>query len=225
MADLLVGDPVGAGPVTADDVRESAHWFAQVLLAGSRADLDAPAGDVAWSCWRTGEHVVDDMLAYALQLAGQPRLAYLPLVAADGGDDVARVDRASGVAGLVETLQASAELLAAQVACAHPDARAYHPYGLSDGPGFGAMGVVELLAHGYDVARGLGVDVTPAGVLPIPEEPALRAVNRLFVHPPGARPAAALLWCTGRIALPGRARQTRWRWDSTVRRAEELRRG
>ena len=217
MADLLVGDPAAAGPVTADDLRECAQWFAQVLTAGSHGDFDAPAGDLAWSCWRTCEHVVDDMLAYALQLAGQPRLGYLPLVAADGGDDIARVDRASGVAGLIETIQASTELLAAQVASAQPDARAFHPDGLSDGPGFGAMGAVELLAHGYDVARGLGVDVTPAGAQPLPEEPALRAVERLFAHPPGSRPAAALLWCTGRIALPGSARQTRWKWDPTVR--------
>ena len=98
-----------------------------------------------------------------------------------------------------------------------PDARAYHPYGISDGPGFAAMGVVELLVHGYDVAQGLGVDVTPASRLPIPEGPALRAVHRLFAHPPGARPAAALLWCTGRIPLPGTPRRTRWTWDSAVR--------
>ncbi|SDD64342.1 hypothetical protein SAMN05216410_3623 [Sanguibacter gelidistatuariae] len=212
-----MADLIESGPVTADDVRESARWFTQVLRTGAQGDFDAPAGNLAWSCWRTGEHVVDDMLAYALQLAGLPRLDYLPLVAADGGDDIARVDRSSGVGGLSETLTASAELLATQVASASPDARAFHPYGLSDGPGFAAMGVVELLVHGYDTAQGLGVDVTPAGRLPIPEGPALRATHRLFVHPPGARPAAALLWCTGRIALPGRSRQTRWTWDSTVR--------
>ena len=217
MADLLVGDLAEAGPVTADDVRVSAHWFGQVLRAGSHSDLDVPAGDLAWSCWRTCEHVVDDLLAYALQLAGQPRLGYLPLVAADGSDDLARIDRSSGVAGLIETVQASAELLAAQVAGAHPDARAFHPCGLSDGPGFAAMGVLEMLAHGYDVARGLGVDVAPDSGLGMPEPAALRAVNRLFPNPPGARPAAALLWCTGRIALPGRVRQTRWKWDSSVR--------
>lgn len=217
MADLLVGNPAAAGPVTADDVRESAHWLVGVIHAGNHGNLDSPAGDLAWSCWRTCEHVVDDMLAYALQLAGRPRLAYLPLVAADGGDDLVRIDRSSGVAGLVESVQAGTELLAAQVTLTHPSARAFHPSGLSDGPGFAALGVVEILVHGYDVARGLGVDVTSAGHLPIPEGPALRAVQRLFVHPPGARPAAALLWCTGRIALPGRSRQTRWTWDSSVR--------
>ena len=216
MADLLMGDPGEAGPVTADDVRAGAQWFAQVLGAGRHGDIDAPAGDLAWSCWRTCEHVVNGLLAYALQLAGQPREGYLPLVATDGGA-LARVDRSSGVDGLAATLLASAELLSTQVAVARPDARAYHPSGLSDGTGFAAMGVVELLAHGYDVARGLGVDVTPAGDLPVPEGPALRAVTRLFPRPPGTRPAAALLWCTGRIALPGLSRQRRWRWDSSVR--------
>lgn len=204
-------------PASADDVRESARWFAQVLQAGDEADLGVPAGDMAWSCWRTAEHVVDDMLAYALQLAGLPQLGYLPLVAADGGDDIARVDPASGVLGLTETVLASAELLAAQVDQARPEARAYHPHGLSDGPGFAAMGVIELLVHGYDVAQGTGVDVSPSSGLAIPEGPAARAVARLFPDPPGARPAGTLLWCTGRIALPGRPRRTRWRWDSSVR--------
>ena len=222
MTDLLMGDPGEAGPVTADDVRAGARWFTQVLEGGRPGDIDARAGDLDWACWRACEHVVNAMLAYALQLAGQPREGYLPLVASDGGD-LARVDRSSGVDGLAATLVASAELFATQVAVAQPDARAYHPSGLSDGTGFAAMGVVELLVHGYDVARGLGVDVTPAGDLPLPEGPALRAVSRLFPRAPGARPAAALLWCTGRIALPGVSRQTQWRWDSSVRvrRGEE----
>lgn len=217
MADLLVGDSTETHPVTADDVRECVRWLTEVLHAGSRADLDAPAGDVAWSCWRTGEHVVDDLLAYALQLAGLPTVDYVPLVAADGSGDIVRVDRSTGVAGLSEALRASGELLATQVAVAPPEARAYHPHGLSDGPGFAAMGVVELLVHGYDIARGVDLDVTPAGPLPLPEGPALRAVQRLFPDPPRARPAAALLWCAGRIALPGRARLSRWTWDSSVR--------
>lgn len=201
----------------ADDVLESARWFAALLRSATTAELDAPAGDVEWSCWRTAEHVGDDMLAYALQLSSGASEDYLPLLAADGGDDVVRVDPAAGPEGLAQSVEALAVLLATQVRTATPDARAFHPHGTSDACGFAAMGVVELLVHGYDVARGLSVDVGPGRPHALPEGPAGRAVERLFREPPRSRPGAALLWCTGRIALPGVPRRDRWRWDSSVR--------
>lgn len=202
---------------TAADVLECAHWFASLLRTASPEQLDAPAGDVEWSCWATAEHVGDDMLAYALQLAGQPTDDYLPIIAVDGSDDVVRVDHASGVDGLAAVVVATAKLLATQVSCASPDDRGYHPYGTSDATGFAAMGVVELLVHGYDVAQGLSVDIAAHSRLALPAGPAQRAVARLFAHAPSARPEAALLWCAGRIALPGMPRRRQWRWDSTVR--------
>jgi hypothetical protein len=204
-------------PSDADDVLESARWFSTLVRGASPAGLDAPAGDVEWSCWRTAEHVGDDMLAYALQLASGASEDYLPLLAADGGDDVVRVDRTAGPEGLAQSVEALAALLAAQVRTSTPGARAFHPHGTSDACGFTAMGVVELLVHGYDVARGLGVDVGPGSSSPLPAGPAGRAVARLFQEAPRSRPEAALLWCTGRIALPGVPRRDRWRWDSSVR--------
>jgi len=204
-------------PSDADDVLESARWFAGIVRASTSAALDAPAGDVEWSCWRTAEHVGDDMLAYALQLASGASEDYLPLLAADGGDDIVRVDPAAGPEGLAESVEGLAVLLASQVRTSAPAARAFHPHGTSDACGFAAMGVVELLVHGYDVARGLGVDVGPGAPHPLPAGPAGRAVARLFRDAPRTRPEAALLWCTGRIALPGVPRRDRWRWDSSVR--------
>lgn len=201
----------------AQDILESAAWFADLLLAATAAELDAPAGDVEWSCWRTAEHVGDDMLAYALQLAARAPDDYLPLVAADGGDDVVRVAPTAGPQGLASSVQALATLLAAQVSSAGPDARAFHPHGVSDATGFAAMGVVEILVHGYDVARGLGTDIGPGRPHALPAGPAERAVARLFDDAPTTRPEASLLWCTGRIALPGAPRRATWRWDSSVR--------
>jgi hypothetical protein len=39
---------------------------------------------------------------------------------------------------------------------------------------------------------------------------------RLFPDAPDGDPAAALLWCTGRIALPDRPRRTGWTLKAAV---------
>ena len=201
--------------VAADDVRVAARWLAHALTGASAAALDAPAGEVSWSCWRTAEHVVDDLVAYALQVASGAQLDYVPITGPRGESEVVRVAPASGPSGLAEALTASAQLLATQVEAAAPELRAYHPFGLSDPSGFAAMGVVEILVHAYDILTGLG---HPA--ITFPEGLAQRALDRLFPDAPAdatASPDALLLWSTGRVALPGRERLTRWRWDSTVR--------
>ncbi|WP_435736468.1 hypothetical protein V5D56_17045 [Cellulosimicrobium sp. PMB13] len=201
--------------VTGDDVRTAATWLAERLAPHDGDAFDAQAGPVRWSCWKTTEHVVDDLVAYALQLAALPRLAYVPLVGPRGEDEFVHVDRATGGAGLVEALHGGAELLATLVETRPDDARAYHPYGLSDPEGFAAMGVVEVLVHGHDVVLGL----TGEGA-PFPADVARRVLARLFPDvtvQPGEDPDAVLLWATGRGEPAGRERRTRWRWDSTVR--------
>lgn len=202
-------------PSTPDDVRVAARWLAHTLSQSTTTALDAPAGEVSWSCWRTAEHVVDDLVAYALQVASGARLDYVPITGPRGESEVVRVAPASGPAGLAEALTASAELLATQVEAAPPELRAYHPFGLADPPGFAAMGVVEIVVHAHDILVGLGLPPQA-----FPDGLAERALARLFPDAPRdteATPDALLLWCTGRVALPGRERLTRWRWDSTVR--------
>jgi hypothetical protein len=203
------------GAVTGDDVRTATRWLADDLARHPVTALDAQAGPVRWSCWTTVEHVVDDLLAYALQLAALPRLAYVPLVGPRGEDEIAHVDRAAGTAGLCEALLGGGELLATLAETRAVAARAYHPYGVSDAAGFAAMGVVEVLVHGHDVLLGLtGEHVPfPAGLAP-------RVLVRLFpdVEPgPEEDPDLLLLWATGRGELPGRRQRTRWRWDASVR--------
>ncbi len=201
--------------VTGDDVRTAARWLADHLVRHPASAFDAQAGPVRWSCWTTAEHVVDDLLAYALQLAALPRLAYVPLVGPRGEDEIAHVDRAAGTAGLTEALLGGGEFLATLAETRPPAARAYHPYGTSDAAGFAAMGVAEVLVHGHDVVLGLTGEHVP-----FPAGLARRVLARLFpdVDPgPDEDPDLLLLWATGRGELPGRRQRTRWRWDASVR--------
>ena len=104
---------------------------------------------------------------------------------------------------------AAAHALAAGVEAAPPGLRGYHPFGSPDPEGFAAMGCDELLVHGDDAARGLGVPFTPDRRL------AAAVLARLFPwHPvgPDDDPWDLLLWANGRTEFPGRPRQSRWRW-------------
>jgi len=65
-------------------------------------------------------------------------------------------------------------MLRLAVASASKDARAWHPYGTSDPEGFVAMGIVEVLVHTHDIARGLDIDWAP------PEELCRPVLLRLF---------------------------------------------
>ena len=202
--------------MTPDDVRHASQWLANELRARPepRFDYDRPAHGLSWSVWRTLEHVLDDLLAYALQLAGRARDGYLPLVAADGSGDVAHCDRSAGVPGLAATIEACGELLAAQVQVQPAAERAYHPYGESDPAGFAAMGVCEVVVHGWDVLTALD-----DAVATLPEDLCAKVLDRLFPGSPHdlGSPQDVLLWQTGREELAGRGRPTSWRWDATVR--------
>jgi hypothetical protein len=84
-----------------------------------------------------------------------------------------------------------------------PDLRAWH-WGPTDATGFAALGVDEVLVHTWDITRGLAVDWRP------PPDLSAAVLDRLFPDAPPGDPADVLLWCTGRIALPGRPRLTSW---------------
>lgn len=75
-----------------------------------------------------------------------------------------------------------------------------------------AMGMVDGLVHTWDITSAPGSDWRPPAQLCTP------AIARLFPNSPAGDPSDVLLWCTGRIALPGLDRQgPDWRWDSAVR--------
>jgi hypothetical protein len=144
-------------------------------------------------------HAAEAPLWYSVDLASGPE---------DAAFELKVVPTAPNKRLLTSPLAASSAL-AACVDAAPPDTRGYHPFGSPDPDGFAAMACDELLVHGDDAARGLGVSFSPdrrfaAGIL-----------ARLFPwHSVGVDddPWEVLLWANGRIDVPDRAHQGRWRW-------------
>jgi hypothetical protein len=207
-----------AARVSAQDVNAAVRLAVLALRGAPAGAWDAKAGGLDWDCWETGDHLCDDLFSYAIQLGPpQPPLdREVPLAwerrRPGGPANAIRADRAAGPAGLLQVLEGCGSLLAAMVATTPDTVRAHHVFGLSDPEGFAAMGIVEILVHTHDLAGGLRFTWSP------PAELCARVLARLFpAAPPDAEPWAALLWCTGRAALPGRPRLPEWRWDGRPR--------
>ena len=183
------------GPVEGRHVEEAAAEMVRVLGPYAPADWHTPAGSLDWTCWTTAAHVAHDLTAYAMQLAAREPHHYLPL------DLVVRPGTEPHE--VLEIVAAAGRLLSTTVSAAPPEARAWH-WGPADASGFAALGVNETLVHTYDISQGLGIPWLP------PEPLSAMVLARLFPDAPEGDPARTLLWCTGRIELPGRARLTSW---------------
>jgi len=175
----------------------------QVLGKLPEDDFSRHAHGLQWSCRTTLDHVVEGLLGYTALLATRAE------------------DRWSGLLGslrpglpidrCLEGLATTATLLSRTVATATPDARAWHPWGISDAAGFAAMGVTELTMHTHDITQALDVAWRPD-----PEHCA-PVVERLFPAAPRySDPVKLLLWCTGRAELPEVPRREQWQWHGEV---------
>jgi hypothetical protein len=185
--------------VTAADVVRAVDAARAALLPAVDRDWSVPAGPVEWSCRRTAEHIADDLVSYAAQVASERQDGYVAIEA--------RIEDRADARDVLEVVTTAGRLLAAAVAAAPATARGWQPAGMGDAEAFAAMGIVEVLAHTHDIAQGLGVGWSP------PADLAAMTLQRLFPdRPDHPDPYAALLWCTGRGELPGKARKTRWRW-------------
>ncbi|MFG2824680.1 hypothetical protein ACGFX4_35280 [Kitasatospora sp. NPDC048365] len=213
-------DDVKIGPVTADDLAEGVRLVVGLLRqpAALAGDWGRPAGAVEWSCWETAEHLADDLFSYGAQLGPQspPAVSHVPFVWQRHGPgkpaNVIFAEREAGPEGLVQVVESCGALHVAMVRTAAPSARAFHIFGTADAEGSAAMGLVELFVHAEDLARGLGLEWRA------PAEICARVLHRLFPDVlVGGDPWASLLWATGRGELPGLARRTEWRWDSSPR--------
>ncbi|GHH73813.1 hypothetical protein GCM10018793_13270 [Streptomyces sulfonofaciens] len=204
------------GPVTATDVELAVRLALRTLGEVRDRDWSTRAGSLRWDCWETVEHLADDLFYYATQLGPETPSPSAPIPwawyerRAGGPMNLVFADRAAGPAGLLQVLEASAALMVAMARTTAPGKRAYHIYGVADPEGFAAMSVVEILVHMYDIAEGFGIPWAP------PAELCARVLARLFPHVPAdtAEPWPAMLWATGRLALPDRPRLDEWRWYS-----------
>lgn len=175
-----------------------------VLLKGADQDWSRPAGDLDCTCRQTLDHLALGLIGYTGLLIARPDDRYITLFAS--------LDPQASVPACLDGLRIAASLLTSTVRDTTADARAWHPWGHSDATGFAAMGITELAVHTYDITRTLGLPWAP------PDDLSTAVLARLFPDAPsGHSPSDALLWCTGRIPLPGLPRRADWQWDGTVR--------
>lgn len=175
----------------------------EALVPLSEQDWAAPSANEGWSCWETGVHLADAYFHHAARTAAQPEAGFVPASVVP--------DHGAGVGELLQVVSSCAALLRDAGLAADPSSRAWHPWGDSDPAGSLAMGAAEGLLHTWDITSALGSDWLPPAELSAP------VLERLFPDPPDLGPTDALLWCTGRVELPGHARRTSWRWHAGAR--------
>ncbi len=190
--------------VTADDLDAATASVAHTLLPVTDRSWADAAGTGTWDAWHTAEHLGDTLTSFAAQLVARPTTRFVRFLST--------ADEDASAGEVLEVALTGAGILGAALRQSGPDVRAYHPSGLADPEGFAGMGCVEVLVHGEDVARGLGVAVDP------PRDVCARVLARMFpdVAPSVARedPWDALLWATHRLDLPGHLPRPDWQWQA-----------
>lgn len=183
--------------ITVEDLDEAtAHVVAALRVAADR-DWSAATGTGDMNAWATAEHLADGLMSYGAQLVARPATRYVRYLAS--------AEKDATPADLLEFVEAGAGLLSAAIRVTPPTVRAYHPSGMADPAGFAAMGCVEVLVHGVDIARGVGIELDP------PRDVCARVVTRMFPEVTDIDdPWTALLWATNRTQLPGRQSREGW---------------
>ncbi|MDA1365430.1 hypothetical protein [Glycomyces algeriensis] len=200
--------------VSGADVERAVALTAEALRPAPAGAWDAQAGPMDCSCWEAMDHLNNGVFSYATRLVPpvpsvqarptifwkRPGTPSLPLV----------TDREAGPEAAIEALLMVGGLVAAVVDTRPATARAWHIWGTADPEGYAAMGVVETLAHAFDLTQGLGLGFEAPADLVAP------ALARLFPEAPAdTDPWPTLLWATGRGELEGRAsRGPDWTWHS-----------
>ena len=190
---------ISVGTVTGDDVRAAAELCRRALEPSLGATWSVPVPGLDFTVASVVAHAAEAPLWYSVDLwSGRENAAFEVKVLPDAPNE-----------GLLSSLLAASRALAAGVDTAPPDTRGFHPFGSPDPGGFAAMACDELLVHGDDAMRGLGVPFTGDRRL------AAAVLARLFpwhALGPDDDPWELLLWANGRMEVPGRVRQGTWRW-------------
>jgi hypothetical protein len=184
--------------MTGDDVLAAAERCRVALEPALGSDWTVPVPGLKFTVTGVLGHAALAPMWYSADLWGGPEdnAAFEVAVAADAPNEK-----------LLTSVLVAARVLAATVDAAPPETRGFHPYGSPDPSGFAAMACDELLVHGDDAARALGITFTP--------EPGLAdaVLARLYPwHVVDDDPWRVLLWANGRIERPGLPFQQRWVW-------------
>lgn len=201
-------------PVTGADVERAVALTAEALRPAPAEAWDEQAGPMEENCWDALDHLNNGLFSYALRMSPpvpygkgrasilweRPGAQSLPIL----------TDRTAGPGAGLDVLVMMGGLVAAVTDARPSSARSDHVWGKADPEGFAAMGVVETLAHAFDLSEGLGVPFTPPGDL------IAVGMARLFPEAPtDTDPWTTLLWATGRGELDGRERRgPDWYWHS-----------
>ena len=201
---LIFINEEGLRMLDAADLGAAVTALTDALEPGIDRDWTVSALNSEWSCWKAAEHICDVLFSYAGQLAAAAPSAYVKLWL--------KADEKAGPADLIEGIRATTGILESVVRNTATDVRGYHPSGIADAEGFAAMGVAELLLHGYDIVAGLGLEFRP------PDELCGKVLTRIFpTVDSGPDQWLTLRWATGRAEFPGRAAVTEWEWKPAPR--------
>lgn len=188
----------GYGPMDGAAVQRAVAVCRGVLGPAADQDWTRQAANVDWSVARTVAHIAESLLWYAADMAAGPaELSSMNMT----------VPADKPPAELLRTLRTFGVVLARVLDAAAPEDRGWHPFGLPDAGGFAASACNEILVHSADAAAGLDL------AFEAPTDLVESVLHRMFPWAPtDTDPWQALLWANGRLDLPGRERQSGWRW-------------
>lgn len=186
-------------PTPADVVSAAKTLHSLTAIPDASTRWSSPAEPTQWTAAHTIEHISDALLFYSSQVA---RRADCRLPVLRDGRDAPASEHLDNVLSAAHVLAALLRDLGGE--------RAFHPSGTADAAGWAGMAVTEILVHGTDAARTVGVR------LDLPQNVCARTVSRVFpwIDPTMADAPELLLAITGRISVEGIHADPDWWWQS-----------
>lgn len=135
------------------DVARATEFVATELEPAIGRDWAVPAGQLEWTVDFTIEHIASALSKYTLYLASRSTESIAVRVVSR--PDASQRERLDAIAQVGRALATVAETTP-------PEVRAFHASGLLDVEGYVALGCLEALLHGWDIASGLGLPFEPA---------------------------------------------------------------
>jgi hypothetical protein len=184
--------------MTGDDVLSAAEQCRALLAPDLGEDWSAPVPGLDFTVTSVLAHAANAALWYSADMwsGREDNAAFDVKVLVDAPNEK-----------ILTSIEVGARVLACGIGAAPADLRGFHPFGSPDPPGFAAMACDEILVHAADAAAGLGREFRGD------ERQAAEVLARLYPwHAVDGDPWETLLWANGRVEMPGRPFQTRWRW-------------